>query len=120
MYILPGGGVLIKIYGVCRSNGSLFHTQKLNMGPIFNQNIPKQEYVFFLNFQQKNVEMGLTSRKIPQYDPYKWVEISRLERHTPVQTESGYPTRDILDINGHANRHCKYISFTEMAGRTSS
>ena len=77
------------------------------MGPIFFKNIPKHGFCFskiskifgcwhgkhlkMLNvprFQEKSLKMGTFSC---QSDPWEWAWVSRLERHTHVQTKFEYP-----------------------------
>ena len=75
---IPGGGgthILIHT-GMCRSNRSLFDKKSLNVGPIFNKNIPKHGFIFrkiFQNFQmlawqtpKKCEKWAYISRKIPK------------------------------------------------------
>ena len=47
LYFTRGVTRILRYTGMCRSNGSLFHKKSLNMGSIFDKNIPKHGSVFF-------------------------------------------------------------------------
>ena len=73
---IPPHTQMSRYMGMCCSNGSLFHKKFLNMGPIFNKNIRKNE--FFVNEPKNYEKWAYISRKNPksgilffQNDPLK-------------------------------------------------
>ena len=104
-----GGTHILRHMRMCCSNGLLFHKKSVNMDPIFYK-ISLNMGPFFKNFKNfpmfaiiehpKIVKNGPLFKKkkalqmgtlFYQNDPYKWVGVSRLERHTTLQTKSEYP-----------------------------
>ena len=87
--------------------GNFFYKKSLNMSPIFYENIPKHGSILKAESKFSLVCIGNLRRSykwmyiwskistngylFPQNDPWKWVWVLRLGRHTSIQTKLEYP-----------------------------